>query len=146
MSVITIIVSFYCFLALIWFVCHYNTFSILISTFLSSPTFWLAIQQSTIYYPGLLSWWDQTTRWPSFWCSKYFFFTVFYRLRTLKTLYFHICNFIKNNKRINWNHFCNEFCKKLWKKILETSDTLSSNHLSQRTSKTSVSYCRLLNL
>ena len=57
----------------------------------------------------------QTNRQPRVWCSKYYFLNIFYRLRALKTLYFYFCNFIKN-KKINWNDFCKEFCKKLWKK------------------------------
>ena len=55
----------------------------------------------------------RTTHWPSVWCSKHFFFIISYRFRALKTLYFYFC---KKNKRINWNNFCKEFCKKLWKK------------------------------
>ena len=44
-----------------------------------------------------------------------FLFKISYRLRALKTLYFNFCKIIKNTK-INWNDFCKEFCKKLWKK------------------------------
>jgi hypothetical protein len=35
-------------------------------------------------------------------------------LRALKTLYFYFCKFIKKN----WTDFCQEFCNKLWKKII----------------------------
>ena len=41
--------------------------------------------------------------------------SISYRLRALKTLHFYFCKFIKN-KKINWNGFSKEFCKKLWKK------------------------------
>ena len=79
------------------------------------------------------------TRQPNVWCSI-ILFIISYRLRALKTLYFHLCKF-KENKKINLNNFCKEFCKKLWKKIiLGTSDTCSTSHLSQQTS---VLYCRL---
>ena len=75
----------------------------------------------------------QTTRWPSVWRSKYFFFIISYRLRALKTLHFHICNFIK---KINWKGFCKELCKILWKKIiLGTSDAWSTSRLSHRPSE-----------
>ena len=38
----------------------------------------------------------QTTSRTSVWRLKYFFFfIIFYRLRALKTIYFHFCNFIK---------------------------------------------------
>ena len=72
----------------------------------------------------------RTTHRPSVWCSKhYFFFIISYRLRALKTLYFHFC-------KINWNDFCKEFCKKLWKKIiLGTSDAWSTSHLSHQPSE-----------
>ena len=87
----------------------------------------------TIY--NILRWvaWTmgQMNRWPRVWCSKYYFFYTFYRLRALKTLYFYFCNFIKKNKKINWKDFCKEFCKKSWKKIiLGTSDAWSMIHLS----------------
>ena len=36
-----------------------------------------------------------------------FFFIISYRL------YFYFCKIIKKNKKINWNDFCKEFCKKL---------------------------------
>ena len=73
----------------------------------------------------------QTTRQPSVWRSKYFFFS--YRLRALKTLYFHFCNFIK---KMNWKGFCKEFCKILWKKIIfGTSETWLTSRLSHRPSE-----------
>ena len=51
----------------------------------------------------------RTTHQLSVWCSKHYFFAMIsYRLRAFKTLYFY-----------NWNDFCKEFCKKLWKKKLE---------------------------
>ena len=53
-------------------------------------------------------------RWPRVWCSKYYFFILFYRLRALKTLYFYFCNVIKKWK-VNWKDFCKEFSKKSWK-------------------------------
>ena len=61
------------------------------------------------------------------------FFYNFLFLRALKTLFF--MNFEKS-KRINWNDFCKELCKKLWKKkiILGTSDTWLLSQLSQRPS------------
>ena len=37
----------------------------------------------------------QTNCRPRVWTSKYFFFIISYRLRALKTLYFHFCNFLK---------------------------------------------------
>ena len=59
----------------------------------------------------------QMAHWRSVWHSKYFSFIISYRHRTLKTLYFHFCSFIKKKmKKINWKDFCKEFCKKLWKK------------------------------
>ena len=63
---------------------------------------------------------DGTNGRPRVWCSNHYF----YRLRALKTLYFHFCNFIKKiYMKINWKDFCKEFCKKSWKKIiLGTSD------------------------
>ena len=58
-----------------------------------SPT-----KNPTIY--NIIRWFagpmGQTTRRPSVWYSKYFFFTISYRFRALKTLYFNFCNFIKN--------------------------------------------------
>ena len=42
-------------------------------------------------------------------------------LSALKTLYFYFCKVMKNK---NWKDSCKEFCKKLWKKILGTSDTI----------------------
>ena len=77
----------------------------------------------------------QTNRRPRDWCSKYYFFYTFYRLRALKTLYFYFCNFMKKNKKINWKDFCKEFCKKSWKRIiLGTSDALLTIRLSNRPS------------
>ena len=77
----------------------------------------------------------QTNRQPRVWCSKYYFFYTFYRLRALKTLYFYFCNFIKKNKKINWKDFCKEFCEKSWKKIIfGTSDAWSAICLSHRPS------------
>ena len=60
---------------------------------------------------------------PRVWCSKYYFFYTFYRLRALKTLYF-FCNFFLKNKKINWKDFCKEFCKKSWKKWYLEHQTL----------------------
>ena len=41
----------------------------------------------------------------------------------LKTLYFYFCKFIEN-KKINLNDFCKEFCKKLLKKKYLEHQTL----------------------
>ena len=70
-----------------------------------------------------------------------FFFINSYRLRALKTLYFHFCNFIK---KINWKGFCKEFCKILWKQ----NNTWNINRLADESfvpsaQQTSVLYCRL---
>ena len=43
------------------------------------------------------------------------FFHNFLWIRALKTLYFFYKK--KKEKKKNWNDFCKEFCKKLWKKI-----------------------------
>ena len=43
-----------------------------------------------------------------------FFFIISYWLRALKSLYFYFCKIIEK-KKMNWNNFCKEFCKKLWK-------------------------------
>ena len=40
---------------------------------------------------------------------------IFSYLLTDSTLYLHFWNMWKNKKN-NWNNFCKEFCKKLWKK------------------------------
>ena len=70
---------------------------------------------------------------PRVWCSMYFFFHTFYRLRAPKTLYFYLYFFW--NKQIDWKYFCKEFCKKSWKKIiLGTSDAWSTIHLAHRPS------------
>ena len=54
----------------------------------------------------------QTNRQPSIWHSKYFFFIISFRLRALKTLYFHICNLIKKIiERVFAKNFA-RFCKK----------------------------------
>ena len=53
-----------------------------------------------------------------------FFFIISYRLRALKTLYFHFCNSIKKK---NWKGFCKELQKKI---MLGTSDAWSMSHLS----------------
>ena len=61
-----------------------------------------------------------------------FFFT-FYRLRALKTLYFYFCKFIKKKiETVFAKNFARNYEKK---KILGTSDTWSTSHLSQQTSK-----------
>ena len=88
--------------------------------------------KSTLY--NIIRWFTepmgQKTRRPSIWRSKYFFFTISYRLVAFKILYFHFCNFIK---KINWKDFCKEFCKKSWKKIiLEKSDAWLTIRLSHR--------------
>ena len=74
------------------------------------------------------------------------FFIISHRLRALKLFFF---IFIKLEKiEINWNDFCKEFCKKLWKKIsLGTSDTWSLVLLYKRTSVQSYSIIdgRILN-
>ena len=66
-----------------------------------------------------------------------FFFIISYRLRALKT------------EKINWNIFCKEFCKRLWKKImLGTSDAWLMRHLSQRPSQPAyyIEDCRIFRL
>ena len=93
----------------------------------------------TIY--NIIRWFDglpgQMTHRPSVWCSKQYFFSWFLLdLGQSKLFIFYFCKFMKNRK-MNWNHVCKEFCKKMWKKI---SETWSTSHLSQQTS---VWYCRL---
>ena len=57
--------------------------------------------------------------------------TISYRLRALKTPYFHFCKSIKNWK-INWNNFCKEF----WKKKYSEHWTLGRRFIfSQRTNE-----------
>ena len=48
------------------------------------------------WFAGLMG---QMTRRPSVVTFQVFFFIISYRLRALKTLYFHFCNFIKKNKK-----------------------------------------------
>ena len=59
----------------------------------------LEIRQSTIYYAGLLGQWDkpivnQESDVPSI-VLFLIYLSTFIRLRALKTLYFHFCNFMK---------------------------------------------------
>ena len=56
--------------------------------------FRVKIRQSTIYHTGLLGRWDKRIVDQESDVPSIIFYT-FYRLRALKTLYFHFCNFIK---------------------------------------------------
>ena len=53
----------------------------------------------------------QINRRPSVLRSKYFFFIISYRLRALKTLYFHFCNFIKNKRNKLKGFFAKNFAR-----------------------------------
>ena len=91
----------------------------------------------TLWYAGLMG---QRTRRPFVWHSKYFVFMIFYRLRALKSFYFHFCNFVKKNEKIN-KDFAKNFARFYEKRIiLGTSDIWSTNHLFQQTR---VFYCKL---
>ena len=57
----------------------------------------------------------QTTHQPSIWCSKHYFFIINIDLGHSKLLIFVFVK-LQKNKKINWNDFCKELCKKLWKK------------------------------
>ena len=76
---------------------------------------------------------------PSIWCSMHIYFIIFYRLRALKTLYFY--KFIKKRK-INWNDFCKQFCKKSWK-CLENQTLGWQVICIPANQQTSVLYCGL---
>ena len=54
---------------------------------------WLEIRQSKINSRWVAGPIGQRNRRPSVWCSKNYFFRLFYRLRALKTLYFYFCIF-----------------------------------------------------
>ena len=99
---------------------------------------------------NIISWFagpmGQTNHWASVWCSKYFFSIASYRLRALKNLYFYFCNFIKKIKKKNWNDFCRELCKILWK----NNNTWNVRQLVDKlfvplAQRTNVLYCRLTN-
>ena len=95
----------------------------------------LKIRQSTIYYAGLLGRRskrivDQASDVPSI------FFIISYRLRALKTLYFHFCNFIKKIEKLIERVFAKNFARFYEKKIiLGTSDAWSTSCLSHRYSE-----------
>ena len=75
---------------------------------------------------------DQASDVPSVWCSKHYFFIDLGHSK----LFIFIFDNLWKNKRINWNDFCKESCKKLWKKlILWLSDAWSTSHLSQQASE-----------
>ena len=79
-------------------------------SFCRYPTVFLKeLKSDNLQYNMLVHWADGTRR-PIIWHSKYFFFIIYHRL---KTLYFHFCNFIKKNEL---KGFCKEFWKILWKK------------------------------
>ena len=62
-----------------------------------------------------------------------FFFIISNRLRALKSLYFHFCNFIKKkNERVFGKNFARFYEKKI---MLGTSDAWSMSHLSHRPSE-----------
>ena len=97
------------------------------------PIYLSEIRQSTIHTCNTLVRWDAGTKDSStkrLMFQALFFFIISYRLGALKTLYF----YYKKIKKINWNDFCKEFCKKLWKKILGTSDAWLMSLLFQRPS------------
>ena len=107
---------------------------------------WPKIRQSMIKYTGSLLRWDkwivdQASNVPSI-----ILFIIFYRLRALKTCYFWFCKFIKKKKK-NWNSFCKEFCKKLWKKPNDTWNMgpLVYESFVPANQRTSILYCRFAN-
>ena len=53
------------------------------------------IRQSKINSRSVAGPIGQTNCRPSVWCSKYYFFWTFYRLRAPKTLHFYFCTFLK---------------------------------------------------
>ena len=55
------------------------------------------IRQSIICYAGFLGRWDKRIVDQESDVPSIIFSYTFYRLRALKTLYFHLCNFIKKN-------------------------------------------------
>ena len=75
--------------------------------------YYLFLKSDNLQYNTLVFWADGTinslTKGLMF---QVFFFIISNRLRALKTLYFHFCNFIKENGK----GFCKNFCKILWKK------------------------------
>ena len=83
----------------------------------------------------------QTNRRPRVWCSNYYFFYTFYRLRAPKTLYFY--NFIKKleNKLKGKNFARNHEKKNTWniRRLVDDWFVPSSK-------QPSVSYCRLTDL
>ena len=96
----------------------------------------LQIRQFITWYAGFLGGWDkwlvdQASDFPSI------FFIISYRLRALKTLYFHFCNFIKKNQEKFECVSAKDFARFYEKKyvILGTSDAWSTSHLSHRPNK-----------
>ena len=80
-------------------------------------------------------------------CQVYFFL-ISYRLRALKTLYIHFCNLkkkIKKIKKINWEGFCKEFFKILWKKNALNIRRLVHDLFVPSAQRTSVLFYRLTN-
>jgi hypothetical protein len=65
-----------------------------------------------------------------------FFFIISYRLRAIKTLYFHFCNFIKN-KRISLKGFLQRILQHFTKRkmMLGSSDAWSTKRLPHRPSE-----------
>ena len=89
------------------------------------------LKSDNLQYNTLVCWFagtnDSLTKCLMF---KALFFTFSHRLRAIKTLYF---LFLWIYKKIHWNQFYKEFCKKSWKKvILGTSATCSMRRPSHR--------------
>ena len=103
------------------------------------------LKSDNLQYNTLVRWADGTNDSSSKLLTfQVFFFIISYRLRALKTLYFHFCNFIKKNEEINWKGFCKEFCKKLWKKNnTQIITCLVGKSFVPSAQRTSVLYCRL---
>ena len=87
----------------------------------------IEICQSVIQYAWILV---RLYKWTSDQASDVLSIIFFFIIS--QTLYSYFC---KITKKINWNDFCKEICKKLWKKIsLGTSDAWLLVHLYKRTS------------
>ena len=85
----------------------------------------------------------QTNRRPSVWCSKYYLFYTFNRLRPLKTLYFYFCNFIKKIR-----NKLKGFLQRILKEIMKKNNTWNIRHLVDdsfvpSSKGPSVLYCKL---
>ena len=74
-------------------------------------------RQSTIYYAGLLWWWDKRIIGQESDVPSIVFFNTIYRLRALKTLYLYFCNFIlKKMKKMIERIFAKNFARNHEKK------------------------------